>query len=146
MFTGNLQRYETNNYQDNNVERKLNDLLLKDQAHGKVKIMWTPVFVTCVSNFFMFLDFFRKTTTLSSVSPGTKVRALLVQKYKYGHRRHPSLASCSPAAARQHQTVFSGSARSRQTWFAGTKVLTRTKVQMIVLTPEVLCVNSSCIF
>ena len=68
--------------QDNNVERKLNDLLLKDQVHTEVKIIWTPVFVTCVRNFFMFLDFFLKT-----IPRPHRARCSLVQKYVlYGYK------------------------------------------------------------
>jgi hypothetical protein len=65
-----------------NVERKLDDFLLKDQAHGEVKIMWTLVFVTCVSNFVKFLDLFRKTILRSH-----RARSPLVQKnVLYGYK------------------------------------------------------------
>mmetsp|Transcript_2700 Transcript_2700/g.4083 ORF Transcript_2700/g.4083 Transcript_2700/m.4083 type:complete len:706 (+) Transcript_2700:156-2273(+) len=45
----------------NAVERYLNDLLLKEELDGKIKISRAPIFVSCVSNFTLFLDLFRKT-------------------------------------------------------------------------------------
>lgn len=45
----------------NAVERNLNDLLLKDEANGKIQINRKPIYVSCVSNFTIFLDLFRKT-------------------------------------------------------------------------------------
>lgn len=45
----------------NAVERHLNDLLLQDELDGKVEISRAPIFVSCVSNFTLFLDLFRKT-------------------------------------------------------------------------------------
>lgn len=45
----------------NAVERNLNDLLLEDEASGKVQINRKPIYVSCVSNFTLFLDLFRKT-------------------------------------------------------------------------------------
>eukprot|EP00545_Synedropsis_sp_CCMP1620_P006688 CAMPEP_0119013940 /NCGR_PEP_ID=MMETSP1176-20130426/9266_1 /TAXON_ID=265551 /ORGANISM="Synedropsis recta cf, Strain CCMP1620" /LENGTH=731 /DNA_ID=CAMNT_0006967069 /DNA_START=210 /DNA_END=2405 /DNA_ORIENTATION=+ len=45
----------------NAVERKLNDMLLKDEVDGKVVINRKAIYVSCVSNFTLFLDLFRKT-------------------------------------------------------------------------------------
>jgi hypothetical protein len=45
----------------NVVEQRLNDLLLRDEAHGKVLINRQAIYVSCVSNFTNFLDLFRKT-------------------------------------------------------------------------------------
>ena len=45
----------------NAVERRLNDLVLKDEQRGKIVINRQPIYVSCVSNFTNFLDLFRKT-------------------------------------------------------------------------------------
>ena len=45
----------------NAVERRLNDLLLQDEADGKLTIGRKTIYVSCVSNFTNFLDLFRKT-------------------------------------------------------------------------------------
>jgi len=45
----------------NAVERRLNDLLMQDEAHGKLTISRKTIYVSCVSNFTNFLDVFRKT-------------------------------------------------------------------------------------
>lgn len=46
----------------NAVERKLNDLLLRDeQDDGKILVNRRPIYISCVSNFTNFLDLFRKT-------------------------------------------------------------------------------------
>lgn len=45
----------------NAVERRLNDLLLRDETEGKVTVSRKPIYVSCVSNFTNFLDLFRKT-------------------------------------------------------------------------------------
>lgn len=45
----------------NAVERRLNDLLIQDEADGKLVISRKIIYVSCVSNFTNFLDVFRKT-------------------------------------------------------------------------------------
>jgi len=45
----------------NHVERALNDLVLRDEAEGKIVLNRKPVYVSAVSNFTNFLDLFRKT-------------------------------------------------------------------------------------
>jgi hypothetical protein len=45
----------------NAVERRLNDLLLRDETSGKIRVNRKPIYVSCVSNFTNFLDLFRKT-------------------------------------------------------------------------------------
>ena len=45
----------------NHVERKLNDLVLREESAGRITVNRKPVYVSCVSNFTNFLDLFRKT-------------------------------------------------------------------------------------
>lgn len=45
----------------NHVERNLNDLVLRDEQSGKIKVNRQPIYVSAVSNFTNFLDLFRKT-------------------------------------------------------------------------------------
>ncbi len=45
----------------NHVERALNDLVLRDEADGKIVVNRKPIYVSAVSNFTNFLDLFRKT-------------------------------------------------------------------------------------
>mmetsp|Transcript_19983 Transcript_19983/g.49720 ORF Transcript_19983/g.49720 Transcript_19983/m.49720 type:complete len:727 (+) Transcript_19983:44-2224(+) len=45
----------------NHVERALNDLVLRDEADGKIEVNRKPIYVSAVSNFTNFLDLFRKT-------------------------------------------------------------------------------------
>ena len=45
----------------NHVERALNDLVLRDEANGKIAVNRKPIYVSAVSNFTNFLDLFRKT-------------------------------------------------------------------------------------
>jgi len=45
----------------NAVERRLNDLLLRDEQAGILTVNRQPIYVSCVSNFTNFLDLFRKT-------------------------------------------------------------------------------------
>lgn len=45
----------------NHVERRLNDILLREEAAGRINVERKPIYVACVSNFSNFLDLFRKT-------------------------------------------------------------------------------------
>jgi hypothetical protein len=45
----------------NAVERRLNDMVLRDEQAGKIVVNRQPIYVSCVSNFTNFLDLFRKT-------------------------------------------------------------------------------------
>ncbi|KAL3915797.1 MAG: hypothetical protein SGILL_005477 [Bacillariaceae sp.] len=45
----------------NHVERKLNDLVLREEEAGKITVNRQPIYVSAVSNFTNFLDLFRKT-------------------------------------------------------------------------------------
>jgi hypothetical protein len=45
----------------NHVERKLNDLVLREEEAGKIMVNRKPIYVSAVSNFTNFLDLFRKT-------------------------------------------------------------------------------------
>lgn len=45
----------------NQVERNLNDLLLREEMAGKIVVQRKPIYIACVSNFTNFLDLFRKT-------------------------------------------------------------------------------------
>jgi hypothetical protein len=47
--------------QANEIERRLNDLLLQAEAHQQISIRRKPIIVSCVSNFTNFLDLSRKT-------------------------------------------------------------------------------------
>ncbi|GKY94518.1 hypothetical protein MPSEU_000417600 [Mayamaea pseudoterrestris] len=55
----------------NAVERRLNDLLLRDEALKMVHIDRRPIYVSCVSNFSNFLDLFRK--SIRSLEVGVPV-------------------------------------------------------------------------
>eukprot|EP00980_Cylindrotheca_fusiformis_P026428 scaffold16150_cov112-Cylindrotheca_fusiformis.AAC.7 len=45
----------------NYVERNLNDLVLQEEASGRITVNRKPIYVSCVSNFTNFLDLSRKT-------------------------------------------------------------------------------------
>jgi hypothetical protein len=55
----------------NTVERRLNDLLLQDEANCVLQVNRQPIYVSCVSNFSNFLDLFRK--TIRSLEVGVPV-------------------------------------------------------------------------
>jgi hypothetical protein len=58
----------------NAVERRLNDLLLREEAAGRVVVNRKPIYVSAVSNFTNFLDLFRK--TVRSLEVGVPVIVL----------------------------------------------------------------------
>ena len=71
LFVGHVPFKIEESIMANAVERRLNDLLLRDEALGILQIDRKPVYLSCVSNFSNFLDLFRKSIRSLEVGVGS---------------------------------------------------------------------------